>query len=180
MKPLLFFQLLFFTISTELYSQKEIDAIEFIDSTWNFTHSDTTYERNGLLINYYDSLSVSNDSFEKYFVGQNDLDSLMKPLRKLRVLATGMSYSIQYYNGKPISGGYGNGTSKGSRTASLQWHENGNLKYIVNFLILDDLVGVKDGISLLCDENGSIIRFELFSNDQLVFRNIKKSTPNSK
>lgn len=162
----------FFFLSTIVFSQKENNQIEFIDSLWKFTKSDTIIEDDGILINYYDSLS-RNENFEIIFVGQDDLDRNLNFRRKQRVLSTGISYAIDFYKGQPYMGGYGNGNSKGCRTAFLQWHENGQLKLIINYLLTDETNGVKDGLSIWFDKKGKIEGYELFSNDNLIFKKIE-------
>lgn len=170
MKSHFIIQFLLIIISTQLYGQKESGTIDFIDIKWTYTHADTIQELDGFIINYYDSLCVDNENFEKHFVGQDDLDSLMNFRRKQRVLQTGLSYAIDYSNGKPIAGGYGNGNSIGSRTTYLQWHENGELQLIVNYLIIELLEGVKDGLSIWFDETGKLEGYELYSSGKVIFK----------
>lgn len=148
------------------YSQITSDQLILNDSIWRYTHCDTFKGRDEFIINYYDSLALHYDHVEDCHAGQDVYDSNNQLRRKQRVLPNGFSYAIDYYNGIPIAGGYGNG----SRTAYLQWHPNGILQFIQNYLLIEDNAegGVKDGITILFDDQGNILRYTVYSNDVIV------------
>ena len=89
-------------------SQVTSDQLILNDSLWKYTHADTTHGKDGFLIFYYDSTALHYDHIADCNAGYDDFDSNKRLLRRQRVLPNGFSYAIDYYNGIPIAGGYGN------------------------------------------------------------------------
>lgn len=159
---------LLFLTGSGFYTQAQIlsDQLLSNDSLWRYTHSDTISNRDGFLVFYYDSLALHYDYIAACSAGYDDFDAENCLTRKQRILPNGFSYAIDYYNGIPAAGGYGNN----QRSAYIQWHLNGQLQFIVNYLKDEkDLEGaVRDGISIMFDEHGNIMWYGVYSNDILV------------